>query len=228
MSMPDAATKETTTNPPITDPLADRVRGSFPVLSEPMRGKPLVYLDNGATSLKPHSVIEAELEYYRRNSSNIHRGVYEFSERATAAYDAARSEVASFIHAAADHEIIFTRGTTESINLVAYSWARNTLSPGDEIVTTELEHHSNLVVWQQAAKATGATLKFLPLMDDSSGLVSEGIAQTIGASTKLVAITGMSNVTGYMPPLSAIIERAHEVGALVLVDGAQLVAHHPV
>lgn len=223
MNMPDAATTETG-----TDFLAERVRASFPVLGEPMRGKPLVYLDNGATSLKPQPVIDAELDYYRRNSSNIHRGVYEFSEQATAAYDAARSEVASFIHAAADHEVIFTRGTTESINLVAYSWARNTLSPGDEIVTTELEHHSNLVVWQQAAKATGATLKFMPLLDDSSGFAPDAIEQTIGKSTKLVAITGMSNVTGYMPPLSAVIERAHEVGALVLVDGAQLVAHHPV
>ncbi len=204
------------------------LRRQFPALGQTMRGKPLVYLDNGATSLKPQRVIDAELAYYRENSTNIHRGVYQLSEQATAAYDAARSEVASFVNAAADHEIIFTRGTTESINLVGYAWGRNKLGPGDEIVTSEFEHHSNLVVWQQVARATGAALRFLPLRDDSSGLAEGAIEETIGENTRLVAITGMSNVTGYRPPLKQIVDQAHHVGALVLVDGAQLVAHGPV
>ncbi len=203
-------------------------REHFPVLDREMRGKPFIYLDNGATSLKPKSVIDAELGYYRNNSTNIHRGVYEFSEEATAHYDAAREAVAGFVNAAHPHEIIFTRGTTESINLVGYSWGRAFLQEGDEIVTTELEHHSNLVVWQEVAKATGAALRFFPLSDDSSGLAEGAVEATIGEKTKLVAITGMSNVTGYMPPLADIIARAHAVGAVVLVDGAQLVAHHPV
>lgn len=203
-------------------------REQFPVLEREMRGKPFVYLDNGATSLKPKRVIDAELAYYRANSTNIHRGVYEFSEEATAQYDAARAAVAGFVNAAHPHEIIFTRGTTESINLVGYSWGRAFLEPGDEIVTSELEHHSNLVVWQEVANATGAALRFLPLRDDSSGIADGAVEATIGAKTKFVAITGMSNVTGYMPPLADIIARAHSVGAVVLVDGAQLVAHHPV
>lgn len=206
----------------------ETIRSRFPVLEKTMRGKPLVYLDNGATSLKPQSVIDAEIRYYTENSSNIHRGVYELSESATAEYDRAREAIASFIGAEHVHEVIFTRGTTESINLVGYSFGRERLSPGDEIVTSELEHHSNLVVWQQVAKATGATLRFLPLHDDSSGIVEDQIDAVVGERTRLVALTGMSNVTGYKPPLKRIIERAHAVGAKVLVDGAQLVAHAPV
>ena len=204
------------------------IREQFPVLEREMRGKPLIYLDNGATSLKPKRVIDAELGYYRTNSTNIHRGVYELSDAATEQYDSARAAVAGFVNAANPQEIIFTRGTTESINLVGYSWGRTFLEAGDEIVTTELEHHSNLVVWQEVANATGAALRFLPLRDDSSGLADGAVEATIGEKTKLVAITGMSNVTGYMPPLADIIARAHAVGAVVLVDGAQLVAHHPV
>ncbi len=222
MTTTEQTTRET------SHPSLEEIRKQFPALGQTMRGKHLVYLDNGATSLKPERVIDAELSYYRENSSNIHRGVYQLSEEATAAYDAARSEVASFVNAAADHEIIFTRGTTEGINLVGYAWGRNELGPGDEIVTSELEHHSNLVVWQQVAKATGAILRFLPLRDDSSGVADGAIEETIGERTRLVAITGMSNVTGYRPPLKQIIERAHRYGALVLVDGAQLVAHGPV
>ena len=219
-------TEQTTLDTP--QPSLEEVRTQFPVLGQTMRGKRLVYVDNGATSLKPQRVIDAELAYYRENSSNIHRGVYQLSEEASASFDTARSEIASFVNAAADHEIIFTRGTTESINLVGYAWGRNELGPVDEIVTSELEHHTNLVVWQQVAKATGAKLRFLPLRDDSSGLTDGAIEETIGEKTRLVAITGMSNVTGYRPPLRRVIEHAHRFGALVLVDGAQLVPHGPV
>ena len=204
------------------------LRSDFPALSGTMRGRDLVYFDNGATSLKPQPVIDALNDYYSRYSANIHRGVYEMSELATAAYDRARESIYRFLSVDTETgEVIFTRGTTESVNLVATSWAREQLGPGDEIVLTAMEHHSNIVPWQQVARRTGAVIRYIPLTPEGF-LTDEGITQIIGDKTRLVAVTGMSNVTGYMPPLERIIEVAHRHGALVLVDGAQLASHRPV
>jgi len=203
------------------------LRAQFPILKRSMRGKRFSYLDNSATSLKPEMVIAAEQRYYTELSANIHRGVYEFSEQATVEYDQAREKLARFVGAGRNGSIIFTKGTTESVNLVAYGWARKFLGPGDELVTTEIEHHANLVPWQEACKATGASLRFIPVDPDGSLRLDE-LDEVITERTKLVAVTAMSNVTGYMPDLSRIIEAAHAQGALVLVDGAQYVSHHPV
>jgi cysteine desulfurase / selenocysteine lyase len=204
------------------------LRADFPALRTTMRGRELIYFDNGATSLKPQPVIDAIDTYYRECSANIHRGVYELSERATVAYDDARATMRRFIGCDPEvGEVVFTRGTTESINLVAYAWGMHRLEPGDEIVVSPLEHHSNLVPWQQVARRTGATLKFLPLTADA--IVTENaVMETITGNTRLVAITGMSNVTGHVPPLRTIIDVAHSRGALTLVDGAQYVSHGPV
>lgn len=199
-------------------------RKEFPVLERSMRGKPLIYFDNGATSLKPQRVINEEMRYYQELSANIHRGLYELSEQATVGYDRAREALKSLLNVNEDGEIIFTRGTTESVNLVAYSWGRNFLKAGDEIVTSELEHHSNLVPWQETAKATGATLKFIPLTPNGE-ITEDAVLSTISEKTKFVAISGMSNVTGFRPPLETIIRAAHAVGAKVLVDGAQFASH---
>lgn len=205
-----------------------QIRSDFPALTGKMRGKELIYLDNGATSLKPQRVLDAVQEYYGGYSANIHRGVYEMSERATAAYDRARQSLYRLLGVQEEEgEIVFTRGTTEAINLVAYAWGMNRLVDGDEIVLTAMEHHSNLVPWQQVARRTGATLRFVPLTPDGS-LTRHDIVDTIGNRTKIVAITAMSNVTGYMPPLETIISEAHRNGALVLLDGAQFVSHHPI
>lgn len=205
-----------------------RIRSDFPALSGTMRGKDLVYFDNGATSLKPQVVMEALDEYYRQYSANIHRGVYEMSERATAAYDRARETLYRFLGVDPETgEVVFTRGTTESINLVAYAWGMNTLKPGDEIVLTAMEHHSNIVPWQQVARRTGAKLRFIPLTPDGT-VTEEGITAAIGPRARIVAITGMSNVTGYVPPLDSIRREARRHGALILLDGAQYVSHHPV
>jgi cysteine desulfurase/selenocysteine lyase len=205
----------------------DRIREDFSILQRPMRGKRLSYLDNGATSLKPDIVVDEASRYYRESCANIHRGVYELSETATLAYDESRAKLARFIHSPKPEQVIFTKGTTESLNLLGYSWGRKKLGPGDEIVTTELEHHSNIVVWQEVAKSTGAKLVFLPLDEETGRIVESEIDSTIGERARLLAITGMSNVTGYIPPLKRIIARAHEVGAVVVVDGAQYVSHHP-
>lgn len=202
-------------------------RKEFPVLERSMRGKPLIYFDNGATSLKPQQVIDEELRYYQELSANIHRGLYELSEQATVSYDRARDAVKSLLNVNEDGEVIFTRGTTESINTVAYSWGRVFLKEGDEIVTSELEHHSNLVPWQEVAKVTGALLKFIPLTPEGS-ITAEAVDQTITPKTRFVAISGMSNVTGFRPPIRRIIEAAHAVGAKVLIDGAQYASHAPV
>lgn len=204
------------------------IRADFPILSRTMRGKPFVYLDNSATSLKPQSVIDAEVSYYTEMSSNIHRGVYEFSERASMLYDEARERTARFIHAPRDSHVIFTRGTTEAINTVAYGWGLKHLGPGDEVVVSEIEHHANFVPWQAMCERSGATLKFIPADPADGRLRLDELETIITAKTRLVAITAMSNVTGYMPPLGPIISRAKEVGAVTLVDGAQLVSHQPV
>ncbi len=203
------------------------LRDQFPILEESMRGENLVYFDNSATSLKPRRVLDAIEEYNLHFSANIHRGVYEMSERATLGYDTARTRIKRLIDAPEDGEIVFTRGTTEAINLVAFAWAIPFLGEGDEIVLTPTEHHSNIVPWQQVAKRTGARLRYVEL-DKYGEMTVEAFARVIGQRTKLVAVTGMSNVTGFTPPLHNIVECAHNYGALVLVDGAQYVSHHPV
>ncbi|MEE8441874.1 MAG: cysteine desulfurase [Spirochaetia bacterium] len=205
----------------------EQIRTEFPILGTTMRGKPLVYLDSGATSLKPQVVIDAEVNYLTRISANIHRGVYQLSEEATARFDDARDSVRRFINAGDEGEVVFTKGATESINIIAFGWGRKFLKAGDEIIATELEHHANLIPWQQVAAATGAQLRFVPL--DSVGRVNpESVESVVTKRTRLIALTGMSNVTGHMPPLREIAEIAHRNGAVLVVDGAQLVSHHPV
>lgn len=211
---------------PTTYPL-QQIRADFPILQSTMRGKPLAYLDNGATSLKPQVVVDAEVEYLTRISANIHRGVYQLSEEATERFDRARASVREFINAGDGGEIVFTKSATESSNMIAFGWGAKFLTEGDEIVLTELEHHANLIPWQQVVGRVGAKLVFLPL--DPAGRVSvEALESVMTARTRVVAITGMSNVTGYQPPLPELAAVAHRNDAVVVVDGAQLVSHHPV
>jgi cysteine desulfurase/selenocysteine lyase len=189
-----------------------------------MRGKPLVYLDSAATSLKPQTVVDAEVEYLTRISANIHRGVYELSERATVLYDESRDKIKRFIGAGTAGEAIFTKSATEASNIVARSWGRKFLKPGDEVLVTELEHHANIIPWQEVARETGAVLRFVPL--GPGGLFNEDdVAGALTDRTRVVAVTGMSNVTGYQPPITEITRLAHDAGAVVVIDGAQLVSH---
>ena len=206
----------------------ERVRADFPILERRTpEGRPLVYLDSAATSQKPTPVIEAEADFYRHHNANAHRGLYFLAEEATDLYEDARANLARFVGAPQPETIVFTRGTTESTNLVAHAWARRFLSEGDEILLTDMEHHSNIVPWQLATRDTGASLRFLPITDD--GLLDlDALPEHLTERTKLVAVTGMSNSLGTLPPLPALVEAAHAVGALVLVDGAQLVPHVPV
>lgn len=203
------------------------LRSDFPVLSLQQRGKDFVYLDNGATSLKPRQVVDAITEYYTTYSANIHRGVYEISQRATEAHDDARRDVLEFIDGTGRGELLFTAGSTHSINMVAASWGEVNLREGDEIVITVLEHHSNLVPWQQAAGRSGAKLVFVPVERDGTVLMDR-VREVLSSRTRIVTVTGMSNVIGYIPPIREIAEAAHGVGAAILIDGAQLVAHEPV
>ncbi len=203
------------------------IRSDFPILSRTVHGKPLVYLDSTASSQKPRAVIEAMSVYYETFNANVHRGVYEISEEATAAMEKARVKVARFINARQSKQIIFTRNTTESINLVAYSWGNANIVAGDVIVLTEMEHHSNLVPWQLLAQRTGARLEFIPTTDD--GLLRLDIyEQLLRQQPKLVAFTHMSNVLGTINPAREMIAQAHAVGATVLIDAAQSVPHLPV
>src|SRR6266436_961061 len=203
------------------------IRNDFPILSRQVHGKPLVYLDSTASSQKPDNVIDAMSTYYRTYHANVHRGVYQISEEATAAMEKARVKVARFINARQSKQVIFTRNTTESINLVAYSWGNKNISAGDLIVLTELEHHSNLVPWQLLAQRTGARLEFVPVNDD--GLLRLDIyEQLLQQQPKLVAFTQMSNVLGTINPARQMIARAHAAGAIVLLDTAQGVPHLPV
>jgi cysteine desulfurase/selenocysteine lyase len=203
------------------------VRKDFPILERTMAGKPLVYLDSAVTSQKPRQVIEALSDFYENHNANVHRGIYPLGEEATAAYEGAREKVAAFVGAPDPNSIVFTRGTTESINLVAHGWGRKFLGEGDEVVLTEMEHHSNIVPWQLCALDTGAVLKYVPITDD--GLLElESVRSTVSERTKLVGVTGQSNVLGTLTPLREIAEIAHDVGAKVLVDGAQFVSHNPV
>lgn len=202
----------------------EKVRADFPILNEQIHGKPLVYLDNAATAQKPKQVIERLDTYYRELNSNIHRGVHTLSEKATAEYEAARGKVKDFINADSTKEIIFVRGATEGINLVAQSFGRSSLTEGDEIIITELEHHSNIVPWQILSEQTGATLKYIPI-NDAGELILDEFEKLLNEKTRIVAIGHISNALGTINPIETIIEKAHAVGAKVLVDGAQAVPH---
>ncbi|SFL95880.1 cysteine desulfurase [Salibacterium qingdaonense] len=200
------------------------IKEQFPILQQEVNGSPLVYLDSAATSQKPNKVIEAVEDYYRRYNSNVHRGVHTLGSLATDGYEGAREKVRSFIHAPRAREIIFTRGTTTAINTVAYSYGRSVLQEGDEIVLTPMEHHSNIIPWQQAAKATGASLKYMPMHEDGT-LSLEDARRTITSKTKIVAVTHVSNVLGTINPIKEITQIAHEHDAVTVVDGAQSVPH---
>jgi len=203
------------------------VRRDFPLLQRSVDGKPLVYLDSAATSQKPWVVLEALQRYYEEYNANVHRGLYRIAERATLAYEEARAKVAAFIGAPPE-ELIFTRGTTEAINLVAYSYGDAYVRPGDEILVTEMEHHSNLVPWQLLAQRRGARLRFVRVRPEDGTLDLDSLDRCLTERTRVVAVTHQSNVVGTINPVRDIAERAHAVGAVVLVDGAQSVPHMPV
>ncbi|NTU81154.1 MAG: cysteine desulfurase [Chloroflexales bacterium] len=203
------------------------LRREFPILQQEVNGHRLAFLDSGASSQKPRVVIDCLEDYYRRFNANVHRGVYKLSEEATFAFERARGKVARFVGAASHREIVFVRNTTEAINLVAYSWGGANLGPGDRILLTLMEHHSNIVPWQMLAERTGAHLDYIGL-DGEGRLALEELDTKLSERTKLVALTQQSNVLGTINPVRLIAERAHAVGAKVLVDGAQSVPHMPV
>ncbi len=200
------------------------LRGDFPILHQEVRGKPLVYLDNAATTQKPRRVISMLQHYYETDNSNVHRGVHSLSARSTFAYERARGKVHNFLGAAENREIIFTRGTTEAINLVAQSYGRANLGQGDEVLVSEMEHHSNIVPWQQICATSGARLRVIPI-NDRGELILEEYARLLGDRTKVVAVTHVSNALGSVNPVAEICAMAHEHGAVVMVDGAQAVPH---
>ncbi len=202
----------------------ERVRTDFPILQQKVHGKPLVYLDNAATTQKPSSVIEALEHYYYLDNANVHRGVHELSERATDAYEGARETIRAFLGAASVKEIIYTSGTTESINLVAYSWAQKNIRSGDEILITEMEHHSNIVPWQLFCQQTGAVLRVAPINDDGE-LILEEYAKLLTPKTRLVGMVYVSNALGTINPVKQMIRLAHDAGAATLVDAAQAAPH---
>lgn len=200
------------------------IREQFPILDQEVNGHPLVYLDSTATAQKPIAVIEAINQYYRKDNSNVHRGVHTLGTRATDQYEGAREKVRRFLNAKSSAEIIFTRGTTSALNIVAQSYGRAKVTEGDEIVLTEMEHHSNLIPWQQVAKVTGAKLKFIPLQEDGT-IQLEDVRKTVTDRTKIVAIAHVSNVLGTVNPIKEIAKIAHEHGAVIVVDGAQGAPH---
>jgi len=202
----------------------EKIRKDFPILKEKVHGKPLVYLDNAATTQKPLAVIETLDRYYREYNANIHRGLHLLSEKATAAYEASRVTAQKFLNAADYREIIFTRGATEGINLVAQTWGRQNVKAGDEILITTMEHHSNIVPWQMLCEEKGAILKVVPI-NDAGELVLEEFYRLLSPKTKLVAITHVSNALGTVNPIAEIVKAAHDKGAKVLVDGAQAIPH---
>ena len=202
----------------------EKIREDFPILHQEINGKPLVYLDNAATSQKPKSVIDSIEKYYRGYNSNIHRGVHTLSENATEAYESARIKVRDFIHANSTKEIVFVRGATEAINLVAQSFGRNTLGSEDEIIITELEHHANIVPWQLLSQQTGAKLKYVPI-NDNGELVESEYKKLLNEKTRIVAVGHISNALGTINPIENMINLAHEYGAKVLIDGAQATSH---
>jgi cysteine desulfurase / selenocysteine lyase len=205
----------------------ERIRRDFPILGREMDGHPLVYLDNAATSQKPRPVLDAMTGYYENHNANVHRGVHRLAAEATELYEGARGKVARFIGAPKEAGLVFTRGTTESVNLVANAWGRGNLREGDEIVLTESEHHSNLVPWQLVAKATGARLRFIPVLDDGA-LDMDEAERLIGTRTQMVAAIHASNVLSTVNPVERLAGLAHDAGALMLVDGAQSAPHLPV
>jgi cysteine desulfurase/selenocysteine lyase len=202
----------------------EKVRGDFPVLKQKVHGKPLVYLDNAATSQKPLAVIEAIRKFYEVDCANIHRGVHELSQRSTAAYEQTRVKVKQFLNARTKNELIFVRGTTEGINLVASSWGRKCVKSGDEIVVSGMEHHSNIVPWQILCEEKGAKLRVIPI-NDRGELLMEEYEKLLGPRTRMVAVAHVSNALGTVNPVSEIIEMAHKAGALALIDGAQAAPH---
>jgi cysteine desulfurase/selenocysteine lyase len=202
----------------------ERLRADFPILGRRVRGRPLVYLDNAATAQKPRRVIESIDRYYREYNANIHRGVHALSEEATAAYEGARDKIRAFINAERREEIIFVRGTTEAINLVAQSFGRPRLKAGDEILISEMEHHSNIVPWQLLCEQTGALLRVIP-MNDAGELLLDELERLLSRKTRIVSIAHVSNALGTINPIGRIIGRAHEAGAVVVVDGAQAAPH---
>ena len=202
----------------------EKIRQDFPLLHQEVNGKPLAYLDNAATSQKPTQVIEALDKYYQEDNSNIHRGIHTLSERATIDYEQARGKVRSFINANSEKVIIFVRGATEGINLIAQSYGRNKLKTGDEIIISEMEHHSNIVPWQLLCEQTGAILKIIPI-NDSGELILEEFEKLLSPKTKLVSLAHISNALGTINPIQIIIDRAHEHNAIVIIDGAQATPH---
>jgi len=202
----------------------DKIRTDFPILEQKIRGRPLTYLDNAATTQKPQVVIDVLANYYRAQNANIHRGVHWLSQLATEAYEKSRATVQHFLNAAESREVIFVRGATEGINLVAQSYGRKNVGPGDEILVSAMEHHSNIVPWQILCEQTGATLKVVP-MSDKGELVMDAYGDLLGPRTRLVAVTHLSNALGTINPVRQMIEDAHSAGAVVLVDGAQSAPH---
>ncbi len=203
---------------------AEKVRADFPVLQQQVNGKPLVYLDNGATAQKPQAVIDELVRYYSTENANVHRGVHTLSQNATDDFEGARAKVKSLLNAADDHEIIFTRGTTDSINIVAQSFGKQTLGPGDEVIVSNMEHHSNIVPWQMLREEKGIVLKVVPI-DDSGELLIDEYEAMLSSRTKLISITHVSNALGTILPVEQIIGMAHARGIPVLLDGAQAVPH---
>jgi cysteine desulfurase / selenocysteine lyase len=202
----------------------EQIRRHFPILNRLVKEKPLVYFDNAATAQKPIEVIEAVSNYYKFYNANIHRGIHSLAEEATAAYEETRDAVQQFINAQHREEIIFTRGVTESVNLVAYTWARTKLKAGDEIIISGMEHHSNIVPWQLIAEMTGAKLKVIPI-DDNGELMMEEFHQLLSGKTKIVSVVHASNSLGTINPVKEVIDAAHKVGAIVMLDGAQSTVH---
>ena len=214
---------------PTTSPRLDRtaLRAQFPALAQEVGGHPLVYLDNAATSQKPQYVLDALAAYYEHDNANVHRGIHELSRRATVAFEDARVKLAKFLGAADSAELVWTRGTTEAINLVAASWGMDTLTEGDEILLSSQEHHSNIIPWQLAARRTGARLRYIE-MDEQGRLILDDFPDLLTDRTRMVAVSHISNALGTVNPIREIAEQAKQVGALVLVDGAQAVPHRRV
>ncbi len=204
------------------DPI--RIRKDFPALDQTVHGRPLAYLDNAATSQKPRAVLDVLSEYYEKDNANVHRGIHELSRRATVAFEAAREKVASWINAPSAAECVWTRGTTEAINLVATAWGLDHVGEGDEILISVMEHHSNIVPWQLLAARTGATLKYIEI-DDEGRLVLDGLESLLTERTKIVSISDVSNSLGTINPVKTIVDASRAVGAIVMVDGAQGVVH---
>jgi len=202
----------------------ERIRKDFPILHQEVHGRPLVYLDSAATSQKPQVVLDALADYYARDNANVHRGVHQLSERATEAYEGARARIQRFLNAAHPREIVFVRGTTEGINLVAQTYGRKTVGPGDEVLITALEHHSNIVPWQMLCEEMDATLRVVPI-DDAGAVDVDAYERLLGERTRLVAVAHVSNALGTIVPVKRMIEAAHRRGIAVLVDGAQAAPH---